>query len=372
VPTYARVRYQNAYPGIDLVYYGQQGRLEYDFVVAPGASPKTIRLAITGTGPEAPLRVDADGNLVAGLNEGVVCFHKPVVYQPAEAGLQYVEGRYVLRSAHEVGFDVATTDPTRPIVIDPTLSYSTYLGGSNDDLGNGIAVDVAGNTYLTGETLSTDFPTADPLQPTNHGSSDAFVVALDPTGSTLLYATYLGGSNDDLGNGIAVDSAGKACVTGVTMSTDFPTANPLQPSNHGGLDAFVAAIDPTGSTLLYATYLGGSNDEYGNGIAVDSAGNAYVTGVTMSIDFPTVNPLQPTNHGSSDAFVAALDPTGSTLIYSTYLGGSSTDVSLGIAVDSAGNAYVTGGTMSTDFPTVNPLQPTNHGDVDAFVVKIAP
>jgi hypothetical protein len=262
---------------------------------------------------------------------------------------------------------VAALDPTGS-----TLLYATYLGGGNDDYGNGIAVDSGGNAYLTGATLSTDFPTANPLQPSNHGGFDAFAAALDPTGSMLRYATYLGGSSTDLSLGIAVDSGGNAYLTGATLSTDFPTANPLQPANHGSLDAFVAALDPTGSTLLYATYLGGSGNDLGNGIAVDGGGNAYLTGDTLSTDFPTADPLQPTNHGGYDAFVAALDPTGSTLLYATYLGGSDFDYSSGIAVDGEGNAYLTGDTLSTDFPTANPLQPTNHGSSDAFVAKITP
>jgi hypothetical protein len=262
---------------------------------------------------------------------------------------------------------VAAIDPTGS-----TLRYSTYLGGSRDDTGNGIAVDSVGNAYVTGNTASTDFPTSTLIQPTNHGGSDAFVAAIDPTGSTLRYSTYLGGSSDDYGNGIAVDSTGDAYVTGYTFSTNFPTFKPLQPTNHGIGDAFVAAIDPTGTTLLYSTYLGGSDYDYGFGIAVDSAGDAYVTGYTWSANFPTSNPLQPTNHGWADAFVVAIDPTGTTLLYSTYLGGTLYDYGFGIAVDSAGNAYVTGETLSTDFPTSNSLQPTNHGYYDAFVAKIAP
>ncbi len=338
VPTYAQVRYQDAYPGIDLVYYGHQGQLEYHFVVAPGASPKAITLAIAGTGHDAPLRIDGEGDLVATLDDGQVCFHKPVVYQPAGTERKYVDGRYVLKGEHEVGFEIAASDPTKPLVIDPTLSYSTYLGGGGDDFGQVIAVDSAGNAY-----------------------------------QTLLYSTYLGGSNNDFGLGIAADSAGNAYVTGQTLSTDFPTSNPLQPTNHGGADAFVAALDPTGATLLYSTYLGGSSEDAGDGIAVDSVGNAYVTGYTYSTNFPTTsNPLQPTNHGFADAFVAALDPTGATLVYSTYLGGIFNDVGRGIAVDSAGNAYVTGFTASTDFPTSNPLQPTNHGGLDAFVAALDP
>jgi hypothetical protein len=233
-------------------------------------------------------------------------------------------------------------------------------------------VDGAGNAYVTGQTVSTDFPTSNPLQPTNHGNYDAFVAALDPTGTTLLYSTYLGGGLNDLGVGIAVDGAGNAYVTGQTLSTDFPTSNPLQPTNYGINDAFVAALDPTGATLLYSTYLGGSLNDEGVGIAVDGAGNAYVTGITASTDFPTSNPLQPTNLGSYDAFVAAIDRSGATLLYSTYLGGGNNDWGNGIAVDGAGNAYVTGVTYSTDFPTSNPLQPTNHGSYDVFVAKIAP
>jgi hypothetical protein len=374
VPTYAQVRYEHAYPGIDLVYYGRAGQLEYDFVVAPGTSPTTITLSLTATGSETPLRLDADGNLIVGLAEthSEISFHKPVVYQPAGTGRTYLEGRYTLKGPHEVGFDIPAADPSKPVVIDPTLSYSTYLGGSNYDIGHGIAVDRAGNAYVTGYTQSTDFPTANPFQATIHGGSDAFVAALDPSGSTLLYSTYLGGSGNESGAGIAVDGAGNAYVTGDTTSTDFPTANPFQPTNHGRTNAFVAALDPTGSTLLYSTYLGGSDIDSGLGIAVDRAGNAYVTGGARSTNFPTANPLQPTNHGAWDAFVAALDPSGSTLLYSTYLGGSIDDFGYGIAVDNAGNAYVTGITGSANFPTANPFQPTYGGSADAFVAALDP
>ena len=375
VPTYAQVRYQNAYPGIDLVYYGHQGQLEFDFVVAPSASATAIRLAIEGT--DAPVQIDRQGDLVVTLDGGQVCFHKPMVYQPAGAGRAPVDGRFVLKSAHEVGFEIAGVDPTRPVVIDPTLSYSTYIGGRNDNFGSGIAVDSAGNAYVTGHTNSPDFPTKNAFQPTLEEGYEAFVVALDPTGSTLRYATYLGGHGEvDIGSGIAVDSAGNAYVTGFTDSADFPTKNAFQPRSHGLPDAFVAALDPTGSSLRYSTYLGGSSGELGLGIAVDSAGNAYVTGITSSTDFPTKNAFQPTYHGRTDAFVAALDPTGSSLRYATYLGGSDTENVLagdgGIAVDGAGNAYVTGSTESTDFPTQNPLQPTNHGSGDVFVAALDP
>jgi hypothetical protein len=255
------------------------------------------------------------------------------------------------------------------------LVYSTYLGGSGGiDSGSGIAVDSAGNAYVIGGTTdSTDFPTMNPLQPVYGGNGDAFVAKLNPTGSALVYSTYLGGSGQDNGTGIAVDSAGNAYVTGYTSSTNFPTMNPLQPTYGGHGDAFVSKIDPSGSALGYSTYLGGSGDDYGYGIAVDGGGNAYVTGYTSSTNFPTMNPLQPTYGGGEyDAFVVKINPSGSALVYSTYLGGTEAEVGYGIAVDSGGNAYVTGATDSTDFPTMNPLQPANAGSLDAFVAKINP
>jgi hypothetical protein len=270
-----------------------------------------------------------------------------------------------------------------------TLSYSTYLGGSDRDVGRGIAVDRAGRAYVTGTTDSTDFPTASPLDGALGGGRDAFVAKLSPTGSTLSYSTYLGGSDRDVGRGIAVDRAGRAYVTGETFSTDFPTANPLDGT--GGFDAFVVKLSRDGRTLRYSTYLGGSGIDFGSGIAVDRAGRAYVTGTTGSTDFPTANPLQGTLGGGFDAFVAKLSRDGRTLRYSTYLGGSSSDVGsviitgcapeiisgsgddvgCGIAVDRAGRAYVTGLTVSTDFPTANPLDGTLSGVFDAFVVKLS-
>jgi hypothetical protein len=256
------------------------------------------------------------------------------------------------------------------------LVYSTYLGGSGfsvwGDFGSGIAVDSVGNAYVTGQTYSTNFPTKNPLQPNYGGNGDVFAAKINPEGSALVYSTYLGGSGDEWGNGIAVDSAGNAYVAGNTNSTNFPTVNPLQPNYGGGNDdAFVAKINPTGSALVYSTYLGGSGDDGGFGIAVDSAGNAYVTGYTMSTNFPTESPFQKRKDGSGDAFVSKLNPTGSALFYSTYLGGGSYDQANGIAVDSAGNAYVTGWTDSTNFPTKNPFQKYyGGGGSDAFVTKI--
>ena len=250
------------------------------------------------------------------------------------------------------------------------LVYSTYLGGSGSDNGRAVAADSSGNAYVTGEASSTDFPTASPFQSSNGGSSDAFVTKFNAAGSALGYSTYLGGSGPDVGRGIAVDSSGNAYVTGSTTSTDLPTANPFQTANAGSDDAFVAKLNPAGSALVYSTYLGGGGTDAGNDIAVDSSGNAYVAGITNSTDFPTVDPVQATLGGSNDAFVAKLNPGGSALVYSTFLGGSFFDLANGIAVDNAGNAYVTGDADSTNFPTVNPFMDYIGGDTDAFVSKI--
>jgi hypothetical protein len=267
------------------------------------------------------------------------------------------------------------------------LVYSTYLGGTGGEGGSGIAVDAAGNAYVTGGTDSPDFPTQNPLQPGFGGGdcgvfpcADAFIAKLNAAGSALVYSTYLGGSGGDGGGGIAVDAAGNAYVTGGTGSTDFPTKNPLQPALNGINNAFVTKLNAAGSALVYSTYLGGSGGDGGLDIAVDSAGNAYVIGGTGSTDFPTADALQPALGGSGDAFIAMLNAAGSALVYSTYLGGSIesnlfNEYGLGIAVDSAGNAYVMGVTDSTDFPTVNPIQPAFGGGGiffnDAFVAKIA-
>jgi hypothetical protein len=373
VPTYAKVKYEGIYSGIDLVYYGNQRQLEYDFVVAPGADPRHIQFNVRGA---KRIHRDAEGDLVLRMGVGEIRWHKPVVYQEKDGTRQLVAAHYAISDTNQVGFEVAKYDASRPLYIDP-LIYSTYLGGSGTDIGNAIAVDSTGNAYVTGYTISPDFPTMNPLQPTygGGGNADAFVAKINPSGSALVYSTYLGGSGEDRGQSIAVDSTGNAYVTGPTSSSNFPTMNPLQPAlAGGGSNAFVAKINPSGSALVYSTYLGGSGGtDFGLGIAVGSSGNAFVAGWTNSTDFPTMNALQPTYGGGSDAFAAQLNPTGSALIYSTYLGGSEFDVGNAIAVDSLGNAYVTGGTTSTNFPTMNALQPAyGGGDGDGFVAKISP
>ena len=274
VPTYAKVKYKSVYSGIDLIYYGNQRQLEYDFVVAPGADPRRIQLGIRGA---RKISRSEDGDLVLAMDEGEVRWHKPVVYQEKDGARREIAVHYAVKGKNRIGFEVADYDPRRPLFIDP-LIYSTYLGGSGTDQGYGIAVDNSGSAYVTGYTTSTDFPTMNPLQPAKAGGdTDAFVAKLSPEGSALIYSTYLGGSRNDYGWGIAVDSLGNAYITGNTTSTDFPTMNPLQPAEaDGGVygDAFVAKLNPTGSALVYSTYLGGGGNDTGSGIAVDNSGNA--------------------------------------------------------------------------------------------------
>lgn len=366
VPTYAKVKYEGIYSGIDLVYYGNQRQLEYDFIVAPGANPGQIEFEFrTAEG----IHRDAQGDLVFKMGEDEIRWNKPIVYQEPNGTRHEIAASYRITNRNRVGFEVAKYDASKPLYIDP-LIYSTYLGGKSYDHGNGIAVDGAGNAYVTGYSDST-FPIVNALQPIFAGGYyDAFVAKINPAGSALIYSTYLGGSADDEGNGIAVDSAGNAYVAGQTFSADFPTLNGLQPTPGGSSDAFVVKIDPTGSALLYSTYLGGTSAENGTSIAVDSARNAYVTGWTISPDFPIVNPLQQAKAGDMDAFVAKISPTGTVLLYSSYLGGTDYDFGAGIAVDRTGSAYLAGFTESTDFPTRNPLQASNAGGLDAFLAKI--
>jgi hypothetical protein len=370
VPIFAKVRYENIYPGIDLVYYGNQRQLEYDFVVTPGADPRRIEFDVRGA---EHVRQVEDGDLVLQMSEGEIRWRKPVVYQEREGTRQEIAAHYVINHKGRVQFEVADYDLRSPLFIDP-LIYSTYLGGQLADIGFAIAVDSSGNIYVMGYTYSTNFPTKNALQMANAGGADVFIAQLNPTGSALVYSTYLGGSADEIGFGIALDSSGNAYVTGRTQSFDFPTTPGAFQTQCGSCgrtsNAFATELNHNGSALIYSTYLGGSVDDIGQSIAVDGSGNAYVTGQTASTDFPTKNPLQSANAGGYDAFVSQLSPTGSALVYSTYLGGSDNDVGQSIAVDSSGNAYIAGGTTSSDFPTMNPFQSANGGASDAFVAKL--
>ncbi len=303
VPAFSRVKYAGVYPGVDLVFYGNQRRLEYDFIVAPGADPKAIQLKIVGA---QKMRVNAHGDLVLSVPGGEVELQRPLIYQNVRGERREIPGNYTIDGLHRVSFSVLSYDRSAPLILDPVLSYATYLGGTATDTGNAIAVDGSGDAFVAGSTLSTDFPagtnggvTAAPSP--NLGAS--FVAELDPTGASLLYSTYLAGSTSGLAEGafgVALDPSGNVYVTGLTYATDFPTtpANAFTPAplaaNTLGT-AYLTKLNPTLSglsALIYSTYIAGTGGDYGNGVAADAAGNAYVAGETESTDFPTANPLQ--------------------------------------------------------------------------------
>ena len=534
IPHYAKVKYEEVFPGVDLVYYGKQRQLAYDFIIAPGANPDQIKLTFQGVDA---LRRDKRGNLLVESGGQQFEFQRPYIYQVVDGVRRKIPGGFEVSTGNLIGFRVDPYDNSFPLVIDPVLSYSTYVGGTDFDTGTGIAVGTDGSVYVAGSTGSANFPTENPLQPTLVGGglfhSDGFVLKLNPAGTALVYATYFGGAEDDIAAGIAVDSQGNAYVTGSTRSPDFPLIEAAQPSltgttagrapsplmpnpatkvamqqlagtearsfwgwnqiytmvtekpgpdpfqllppkpdgkpwkrkaikkynltldqwwalatqppsgtrsfwewNHyyqqmtgrsgpdpyqvlsakadgrawrrkeinnqkltadqwwavasrpshpgdgqaanvGVGSAFMMKLNPKGSGWVYSTYLGGSGNDQGADIAVDAEGNAYVAGVTTSPDFPVKNALQPVHGGDTqpfdplDGFVAKLNATGSEVVFATYLGGSEDDLARGIALDSQGNPYVTGATLSTNFPvTVDVLQDELAGVYDAFVSKL--
>jgi len=374
IPTYGTITYKDVYKDIDIKFYGNNRRLEHDIIVHPGGDLSKVKFAYSGI---KGLKVTEDGDLEVTLNNGRLIEQKPVIYQKIDGRRLAVEGAYRLLGkkdgAFGYGFDVASYDHAKKIVIDPLLVYSTYLGGSGGDDNYGIAVDASGNAYVAGDTTSTDFPLMNPLQGVFSGGVDLFVTKLNPAGTALVYSTYLGGTGYDNGYGIAVDSSGNAYITGDTTSTDFPLMNPLQGVFSGRYDRFVTKLNPAGTALVYSTYLGGTGYDEGRGIAVDSSGNAYIGGNTTSTDFPLMNPLQGTFGGQWDAFITKINPAGTALVYSTYLGGTNNEFGYGIAVDLSGNVYMAGETDSTDFPLMNPVQTAFGGGVgDAFITKINP
>ncbi len=364
--TYRKITYRDLYPGIDMNYSGDRARVKSEFVVAPGADPSRIRLSYIAE----HVSIDSNGDLTLSSNTGELREAAPEIFQEIDGRRIYVDGRYLLLDAHTVGFEIGAYDRTKTLVIDPTLSYSTYLGGTSSGAVTAVAVDTAANLYVTGWTAALNFPIAGSVQSSNQGGVDSFVVKLNPSGTSILYATYIGGNGDDRAAAIAVDAAGEAYVTGSTASTNFPKVSSLRATLGGGRDAYVLKLNSTGNTLLWSTLLGGMSNDWGNAIAVDSSGNAYIAGDTLSTDFPINGPLQPSNGGLQDAFVTKLSSTGA-MVFSTYLGGSQNEHAGGIAVDATGNVYVAGGTFSTNFPTKSPLQSANGGGQDAFVTKIA-
>jgi hypothetical protein len=394
VVSYAKVKYEGIYPGIDLVYYGNQQQLEYDFIVSPGADPNKIGFDIRGA---RRIHRDQNGDLNFLVGENKIRWRKPLVYQEKDGARQKIAARYAIADTNRVTFELAKYDASRPLYIDP-LIYSTYLGGSGGfgDSGRAIAVDSFGDAYVTGFTGSTNFPTTPGALQTNCNTSEycenTFVAKFNAAGSALVYSTYLSpGNNQGGAAGIAVDSAGDAYIVG-SSSADFPiTPGAFQKTcvSSGGGCVFVTEINPSGSALIYSTYLGGGGEfgDIGGAIAVDSAGSAYVTGQTNSSSFPvTLGAFQTSaSGGAGNAFVTKFNSSGSALVYSSYLGagGEFGDIGDAIAVDSAGNAYVTGATCARDFPvTPGAFQTTYPGGSCgndpgalwgyAFVTKINP
>jgi hypothetical protein len=397
VSNFGQVRYQNAYPGVDLVYYGNRQQLEYDFVVAPGANPRAIALnvaaeSISGKRTSAALEIAENGDLLVPTEGGNVHFHKPVVYQPenvrdvhsiggyptAASTGKPVDGRWVLKGGHQVGFELASYDASRPLVIDPALSYSTYIGGTGTDGAFGVAIDQYGNAYVTGFTSSTNFPTKSPYQKANAGGIDTFALKLNRTGTALVYSTYLGGNGTEYPFGMAVDSLGEAFEVGNTGSANFPvSAGAFQTKCISCTTypaVFLTKFSAAGNSLLYSTFIGGSGDNRAFGITLDSAKNAYIVGWTTSTDFPVTAGAFQTTYvagSQSNAFVTEMNSTGTALVYSTYLGGSVQDVGFGIALDSSDNTIVTGYTYSPDFPvTTSAFQTTTTVNGAAWVTKL--
>ncbi|HSR05711.1 MAG TPA: SBBP repeat-containing protein, partial [Bryobacteraceae bacterium] len=361
LPTFQKILYSNLYPGIDLLYSGRNGRVKSEFRLAAGTRPSDIRVAYS-----ANISIDANGCLhAADLTEDA-----PEIYQDTPSGRNSVAGRYRLLDAHTAGFEIDGYDTSLPLVIDPVISYATYMGGTGLGAVTGVAIDSASDLYAAGWTEALNFPIVLAAQAASGGSVDAFIVKLNPTGTALLYATYIGGSGDDRAAAIAVNTSGQAYVTGSTASPNFPLLLPLRATLGGAKTAFVLKLSATGNQLLYSTYLGGTNYDLGTAIAVDSLGSAYIAGDTQSLDFPVMGGVQAALGGAMDAFITKLTAAGA-LYYSTYLGGSANEHAGGIAVDTSGAAYVAGGTTSTNFPLAGAIQATNHGAQDAFITKLS-
>ena len=357
---FTKIRYKNIYPGIDLLYYSKDGQIEYDFILAPGADPEQIKLHYKGA---KSLDTDEQGNLLIEMDFGIVSHKAPVIYQENVKKRQTITGSYEIFEENHISFNIENYDQSKALIIDPVLGYSTYLGGSGDDIGNAIALDSSGNVYVTGNTLSIDLPSINSFQTNYGGGLDVFVTKINSSGDALIYNTYIGGSNAENGRAIAVDNSGNAYITGETVSDNFPTAAAYNSSRSGDGDVFICKLNSAGNTLIYSTYFGGSGFDFGYGITVDSTGNAYITGQTGSNNFPTsLNAYQTVyNGGTYDCFVTRFTSSGNNLSYSTYLGGSSWDTGNGIAIDGNGNAHIIGTTASNDYPTFNPYQGDQGG-----------
>lgn len=378
VARFVRAEFDEIYPGVNVVYYGNQEKLEYDFVVRPKAQTEQIQLSFEAADKIA---LAANGDLLIYTRTGIVTQKKPFAYQEISGAQQEVACQFKIKNSKEsvsptVGFEIGDYDSNKNLVIDPVLIYSTYLGGSGGGLfdseqGNKIVTDAAGNAYLVGLTPSTDFPTQNPLQPTSGGGVDCFVAKLNANSSALVFSTFLGGNQNDICTGLDVDAAGNIYLTGQTLSDNFPLANAFQNINRGNGDAFLAKLNPNGNALFFSTYFGGTASELPSNVELDPNGNIYFGGSTNSSDFPVLNPIQANLRGGLDSFVTKFNSTGSALVFSTFLGGDGDDSAAGPAVDAAGNSYLAGTTNSRNFPvTANAFQKIKSGSDDAFIFKL--
>jgi hypothetical protein len=424
IPNYEKVKIQNIYSGIDLIYYGNQRQVECDWIVAPSADPRQIKFSFD---KNIEAWLDDEGNLVFGDNKQIT-LQRPFIFQERNERRVIISGGYKALGRGKIGFWLGEYDRSLPLVIDPVINYATYVGTSADDLGYGVVVDSAGNAYvastttinaskgldimvtkldpsgstslysivfggsgndevrsiavnaageayLAGWTYSSNFPTASAYQNSRRGASDAFITKLNASFNGFVFSTYFGGSGDDQAYDIVLGSGNNIYFSGNTSSSsDFPRLNAFQNAYGGGtVDAFVAKLNPSGSALIYSSFFGGNAEENGRGITTDISGAVYVTGRTTSTNFPTVTPFQAAYGGNYDAFIAKVSPSGTALVYSTYLGGSNQEAGHSIIVDADGNAYITGKTSSLNFPTVNAFQPSYAGGAfDAIIVKLNP
>ena len=370
IPAYGRVRYQNLWDGIDLVLYGFEGRLEYDFQLAPGADPDGIRLCLDGA---ESWRIGPAGDLEITLPSGRrITQHAPVIYQEIGRRRKEISGTYFVREDGSIGIRLARYDSGKTLVIDPVLSWATYLGGSGLDSAAAVAVDAAGNSYYCGKSLSTDFPLEDPYQDTQN-EEEVFITKMDASGE-IVWSTYLGGGRDDTAEAAVIGPDGNLFVAGWTFSSDFPVRNAAQGTLGGASDAFVAKMDADTGTLLYSTYLGGSQREECHGLDVDASGRAILCGSTASDDFPVRSAFQ-SHHGGGtlDGFIARLAVTGSSVSYASYLGGEREDTSWAVRADASGAVYIGGQTTSEDFPVHNAFQAERPGyGIKGSVTKLTP
>ena len=381
IATYSKVRYAGLYPGIDAVFHAGPAAtapLEFDLIAAPHARPQDVRL-IFAAAKNASVKILPRGDLRIAAGNQTMLFYKPSAWQEDVSGTKRsVAVAFLRHSDDSISFRLGTYDHGRSLTIDPVISYSTFLGGTNDEGIFAIKRDLEGNIYVAGETTSADFPTAGAVQDHVAGDYDAFISKFDRSGTQLIYSTYLGGSAYENANALVLDAHANVYLTGETRSADFPLVNPLIATQPGNYDAFVTALDRSGSRLIFSTYLGGKGNDFPRAIALDRRGDIYVAGSTQSLDFPTTPgalqtacatlPVAP--FCSGDAFVTKIDRLGSRLLYSTYLGGSRSDGASGLVVDFRGHAYIAGGTSSGDFPTLAPYSAALNGLSDAFLAEL--